>query len=35
VSDFRLRDLTRDTPAHVSLSELRGRAVVLYFLSYQ
>lgn len=33
VPDFRLRDLTRDG-ACVSLSELRGRAVVLFFMSY-
>jgi len=35
VADFRLRDLTREAPTFVSLSELRGRAVVLFFLSYQ
>ncbi|MEK7468058.1 MAG: hypothetical protein AAB074_11635 [Planctomycetota bacterium] len=32
VPDFTLRDLTRDG-AFVSLAELRGRAVVLFFLS--
>lgn len=33
VLDFRLRDLTRDGAALVSLSDLRGGAVVLFFLS--
>jgi peroxiredoxin len=35
VVDFRLKDLTRDEPAFVSLPQLQGRTVVFFFLSYQ
>jgi peroxiredoxin len=35
VPDFTLRDLSRDEPTFVSLSDFRGKTVVLYFLSHQ